>query len=206
MYDQWEAQLLALIRLKARVGLFSELPADACGAPTSSRSPTSRPRWPRSSARRRDAPVAVLPEGPMTIPYLAPRRLRPRGGPETRSALLDADRDLFVRLHDHEPVTLEPHLERLASAAPDQAAEGDVGLDLRREVARPRHRRVGSVTMGSPGVHRSVSGAPWDMMAIIPGPVSFSENSPPASMPATRRCIVIVVAGRCPRRPGGRCR
>ena len=28
MYDQWEAQLLALILLKARVGLFSEIPAD----------------------------------------------------------------------------------------------------------------------------------------------------------------------------------
>ena len=28
LYDQWEAQLLALIRLKARVGLLSELPAD----------------------------------------------------------------------------------------------------------------------------------------------------------------------------------
>ena len=27
MYDQWEAQLLALIQLKARVGLFSELDA-----------------------------------------------------------------------------------------------------------------------------------------------------------------------------------
>ncbi len=27
MYDQWEAQLLALILLKARVGLFSEIPA-----------------------------------------------------------------------------------------------------------------------------------------------------------------------------------
>ena len=72
MYDQWEAQLLALILLKARVGLFSEIPADevrrgaprAGGGPQPARRPTS---W-RGAAP--DAPVAVLPEGPMTIPYL----------------------------------------------------------------------------------------------------------------------------------------
>jgi len=71
MYDQWEAQLLALIRLKARVGLYSEIPAadverahlepleDVTGGVA------------RELARiGRDAPVAVLPEGPMTIPYL----------------------------------------------------------------------------------------------------------------------------------------
>jgi nickel-dependent lactate racemase len=72
LYDQWEAQVLALIRLKARVGLYSQIapedvrrahlePIDDIGA---------------AVARERqrvghDAPVAVLPEGPMTIPYLA---------------------------------------------------------------------------------------------------------------------------------------
>jgi nickel-dependent lactate racemase len=71
LYDQWEAQLLALIRLKARVGLLSELadedvrrahlePIADVGA---------------AVARERDrigqdAPVAVLPEGPQTIPYV----------------------------------------------------------------------------------------------------------------------------------------
>ena len=72
MYDQWEAQLLALIRLKARVGLYSEIrpeevarahlePLDDVGAAVA-----------RELARLgADAPVAVLPEGPMTIPYLA---------------------------------------------------------------------------------------------------------------------------------------
>jgi nickel-dependent lactate racemase len=76
LYDQWEAQLLALIQLKARVGLLSELsPADVqraflepiedVGAAVS-----------RELARiGRDAPVAVLPEGPQTIPYV-------RSGPE----------------------------------------------------------------------------------------------------------------------------
>ena len=28
VYDQWEAQLLAMVRLKARVGLYSDIPAD----------------------------------------------------------------------------------------------------------------------------------------------------------------------------------
>jgi nickel-dependent lactate racemase len=71
LYDQWEAQLLALIRLKARVGLRSELededvrrahlePIDDVGAAVA-----------RELGRLGDdAPVAVLPEGPQTIPYV----------------------------------------------------------------------------------------------------------------------------------------
>jgi lactate racemase len=73
LYDQWEAQLLALILLKARVGLFSEIdsgdvrrahlePVDDIGA-----------RIAVELERFGDqVPIAVLPEGPMTIPYLAP--------------------------------------------------------------------------------------------------------------------------------------
>ena len=71
MYDQWEAQLLAIIALKARVGLKSDLPADevrrahlepveditACLAAEFSKLPAT-------------APIAILPEGPMGIPYL----------------------------------------------------------------------------------------------------------------------------------------
>ena len=72
MYDQWEAQLLAIIALKARVGLYSELDADrGRGARTSSRWPTSAARIADELAARGDVPIAVLPEGPMTIPYLA---------------------------------------------------------------------------------------------------------------------------------------
>ena len=72
LYDQWEAQLLALIQLKARVGLLSELaredvlrahiePLDDIGAAVGR-------ELQRLGA---DAPVAVLPEGPQTIPYVA---------------------------------------------------------------------------------------------------------------------------------------
>jgi nickel-dependent lactate racemase len=71
LFDQWEAQLLAQIRLRARVGLRSELPEgevrraylepiDDVGAAVA-----------RELARLGgDAPIAVLPEGPQTIPYV----------------------------------------------------------------------------------------------------------------------------------------
>jgi nickel-dependent lactate racemase len=74
MYDQWEAQLLALIQLKARVGLFSEL--DAAEVRRAHLEPlldVGAAVDAELSRIGRDAPVAVLPEGPMAIPYLAPR-------------------------------------------------------------------------------------------------------------------------------------
>ena len=65
--------MLANIRLKARVGLLSEIADDEV------RRAHLEPVGDLASAvaaeRQRlggdDAPVAVLPEGPMTIPYLA---------------------------------------------------------------------------------------------------------------------------------------
>jgi nickel-dependent lactate racemase len=72
MYDQWEAQLLAIIQLKARVGLQSELP------PEELRKAHIEPLEDVGLGVGReleglgaDAPVAVLPEGPQTIPYVA---------------------------------------------------------------------------------------------------------------------------------------
>jgi nickel-dependent lactate racemase len=72
LYDQWEAQMLAMIRLKARVGLYSDI------APEEVRRAHLEPLTDigakvAEELRRLgdDAPVAVLPEGPMTIPYLA---------------------------------------------------------------------------------------------------------------------------------------
>ena len=72
MLDQWQAQHLAMVLLKARVALRSEL-ADA----DVRRAHLLPVRDVRAAiddelARiGRDAPVAVLPEGPLTIPYLA---------------------------------------------------------------------------------------------------------------------------------------
>ena len=69
MYDQWEAQKLALIQEQARIGLYSEISEEETlkghleyvkdvGA------------FVAEEAARSGGPVAVLPEGPMTIPYL----------------------------------------------------------------------------------------------------------------------------------------
>ncbi len=72
MYDQWEAQLLAIICLKACVGLYSDIPPEdvhrAHLEPLSDITGFIADELKRIGG---DAPIAVLPEGPMTIPYLA---------------------------------------------------------------------------------------------------------------------------------------
>ena len=71
MYDQWEAQLLAIIRLKARTGLYSDIPAEEVRR--AHLEPVANINACIADELRRigsDAPIAVLPEGPMTIPYL----------------------------------------------------------------------------------------------------------------------------------------
>jgi nickel-dependent lactate racemase len=71
VYDQWEAQLLAIIALKARVGLKSDLdPADVRRAHLEPVDDLGA-RVAQELKKRGDVPIAVLPEGPMTIPYLA---------------------------------------------------------------------------------------------------------------------------------------
>jgi lactate racemase len=71
LYDQWEAQMLAMILLKARVGLFSELTADEVCAAHLEPVADLEARLAAELTRAGDVPIAVLPEGPMTIPYLA---------------------------------------------------------------------------------------------------------------------------------------
>jgi nickel-dependent lactate racemase len=72
LYDQWEAQLLALIRLKARVGLLSELPAEAVRRAYLEPIQDIEASVAAELARiGENAPVAVLPEGPQTIPYVS---------------------------------------------------------------------------------------------------------------------------------------
>ena len=71
LFDQWEAQLLAMIRRQARVGLYSELSPDevrrAHLEPVEDLSAAVAAELSRIGS---DAPIAVLPEGPLTIPYL----------------------------------------------------------------------------------------------------------------------------------------
>jgi lactate racemase len=72
LYDQWEAQMLALILLKARVGLHSEIAADEVRAAHLEAVADIGVRLAEELDRLGgDAPIAVLPEGPMTIPYLS---------------------------------------------------------------------------------------------------------------------------------------
>jgi nickel-dependent lactate racemase len=72
LFDQWEAQIHAGICLKARVALYSTLPADevrrAYLEPIADLNIFISAEIDRVG---RDAPIAVLPEGPQTIPYLA---------------------------------------------------------------------------------------------------------------------------------------
>jgi lactate racemase len=71
LYDQWEAQLLALIRLQARVGLRSELPPEDVRRAYLEPIEDVGAAVARELARvGEEAPVAVLPEGPQTIPYV----------------------------------------------------------------------------------------------------------------------------------------
>jgi nickel-dependent lactate racemase len=78
LYDQWEAQLLALIQLKARVGLLSELsPADVRRAFLEPIEDVGAAVSRELTRIGRDAPVAVLPEGPQTIPYVRSGAPRP---------------------------------------------------------------------------------------------------------------------------------
>jgi nickel-dependent lactate racemase len=71
LYDQWEAQLLAMILRKARVGLFSSIPA--ADVRRAHLEPVADITACLQEELRRiggSGPVAVIPEGPMTIPYL----------------------------------------------------------------------------------------------------------------------------------------
>ncbi len=71
LYDQWEAQLLAIIACKARVGLKSEIPADSVRRAHMEPVEDLSARIAEELRRRGpDTAIAVLPEGPQTIPYL----------------------------------------------------------------------------------------------------------------------------------------
>jgi lactate racemase len=81
VYDQWEAQLLAMILLQARVGLYSEIPAAEVTRAHIEPVSDLRARLVAELDRRGPStPIAVLSEGPMTIPYLAPTAVDARPG------------------------------------------------------------------------------------------------------------------------------
>ena len=71
MLDQWQVQKFAEVAQRAQVAIYSELEPDAVARagliPVANLNEQIRTTMGRLGA---DAPVAVLPEGPMTIPYL----------------------------------------------------------------------------------------------------------------------------------------
>ena len=69
--DQWQNQLLALIQLKARIAVFSELPpADLIRAHMEPIANLNAFIGDRIAGLPEASSIAVLPEGPMTIPWL----------------------------------------------------------------------------------------------------------------------------------------
>jgi len=72
LYDQWQAQSQALVQRKAQVYLYSSLDAEtvrnAMLAPTDNIEQTLAELLERFGS---DARIAVLPEGPQTVPYVA---------------------------------------------------------------------------------------------------------------------------------------
>ncbi len=76
MLDQWQVQKFAQVLLKSKVALYSEMSAEdirnAHIEPISDLNETIRRTVDRLG---HDVPIAVLPEGPMTIPYVAERVL-----------------------------------------------------------------------------------------------------------------------------------
>jgi nickel-dependent lactate racemase len=72
LMDQWQVQKFAQVLLKGRVGLFSELDADSVRKAHLEPVGDLRTRIDQELQRRGpQTRVAILPEGPMTIPYLA---------------------------------------------------------------------------------------------------------------------------------------
>ena len=72
IFDQWQVQLLAMVQLKARIGVYCEMPPEDLHRAHLDPVSDLRGALEAELARvGRDAPVAVLPEGPLTIPYLA---------------------------------------------------------------------------------------------------------------------------------------
>jgi lactate racemase len=68
--DQWQVQLFALILKRARVALHSSLGAEDVRRAHLEPTPDINDRVRTELGKLGDVPIAVLPEGPMTIPYL----------------------------------------------------------------------------------------------------------------------------------------
>ena len=76
-YDQWQVQLFAQILQRSRVALHSEIPPDEVrGAHLEPIADITARITEELENIGKDAPIAVLPEGPMTVPYLEQAPIR----------------------------------------------------------------------------------------------------------------------------------
>jgi hypothetical protein len=72
MMDQWQAQKLAQVQIKASVALYSEIVAEELmGVQIEPVVDLDTFLEHKLGALGPEVPVAVLPEGPMSIPYLS---------------------------------------------------------------------------------------------------------------------------------------
>jgi lactate racemase len=77
VFDQWQVQLFALILQRARVALYSEIPPEDVRRVHLEPVADITARISQELENiGRDAPIAVLPEGPMTVPYLEHARVQ----------------------------------------------------------------------------------------------------------------------------------
>ncbi len=71
LFDQWQVQVFSNILKKCRVGLYSDLPEEEVSRGHMMPVQDMRQALDAELQRiGRDAPVAVMPEGPLTVPYL----------------------------------------------------------------------------------------------------------------------------------------
>ena len=76
-FDQWQVQLFAQILQRARVALYSEIPAeDVRRVHLEPVADIATRISEELESIGEDAPIAVLPEGPMTVPYLKQAPIR----------------------------------------------------------------------------------------------------------------------------------
>jgi nickel-dependent lactate racemase len=70
LLDQWQIQKLAKVQMKAKVSVYSQIPTDEIHH-AGLKPVTDLAQYLRALRKNLgDIPVAVLPEGPLTIPYL----------------------------------------------------------------------------------------------------------------------------------------
>jgi nickel-dependent lactate racemase len=70
LLDQWQIQKLAQVQTKAKVSVYSQISAELIRKANLNPVPDIQENLNQKRIKLGDIPVAVLPEGPLTIPYL----------------------------------------------------------------------------------------------------------------------------------------